>query len=413
VVVCPEHAIISGDMDDPDTEISQLLSREPTTVRKPEKGTVPNLYYIEGDSYSLMPTAAAPQEDSLWSSQSRGVGHFAKYTERLAWQGEDLVKELLQKSGNVTDIAPGEPFTPQRSIEVLTGKSAKNVYNTPDKGILWGWEVAAYVTTKAIATGTYMILLGNIGVWEANGAWWGLGITLAFLMITTGLLIKDLDQPGRFIYVLLRPQWRSWLVRGGYGLVLFSGLVVFQLFATAYKYWLISAILSFPGILLAAFVSIYTAFLFAQARGRDFWQSPLLPLHMLIHSLMAGSATFILLISSTLLKLDPFVQATVMEKLNLVLSATILINLLIMLIELTITHSTSDTKATIAMILKGRYRVRFWWVVVAGCNIVPLISLLFNRSSAFIEIICSTAVIAGIYLTERIWLEAPQRIPLA
>jgi hypothetical protein len=60
VVVCPEHAIISGDMDDSDTEISQLLSREQTTVRKPEKGTIPNLYYIEGDAYSLTPTAAEP-----------------------------------------------------------------------------------------------------------------------------------------------------------------------------------------------------------------------------------------------------------------------------------------------------------------------------------------------------------------
>src|SRR5205085_4856099 len=39
VVVCPEHAIISGDMDDPGSEISTMLAREQTTVRKPEQGT--------------------------------------------------------------------------------------------------------------------------------------------------------------------------------------------------------------------------------------------------------------------------------------------------------------------------------------------------------------------------------------
>ena len=100
VVVCPEHAIISGDMDDPRSEISQTLARHQTTVRKPEKGTVPNLFYIDGDESSLTPTAAAQPEGNLWSAQTRGVGHFARYTERLAWQGEDLVKELLEKSGN-------------------------------------------------------------------------------------------------------------------------------------------------------------------------------------------------------------------------------------------------------------------------------------------------------------------------
>jgi hypothetical protein len=131
----------------------------------------------------------------MWSSQAHGVGHFAKYTERLAWQGEDLVKELLQKSGNVTEITPGEPFSPQRNIEVLTGKSAKNVYNTPNKGILWGWEVAAYVTTKAVSTGLYLWLIMTM-----NAAIpWGLPVSFLFLLITTGLLIKDLDQPGRFI----------------------------------------------------------------------------------------------------------------------------------------------------------------------------------------------------------------------
>ena len=45
------------------------------------------------------------------------------------------------------------------------------------------------------------------------------------------------------------------------------------------------------GILLA----VYTAFLFGQAKGRDFWQSPGLALHMLGHSVMAGGAIFALL----------------------------------------------------------------------------------------------------------------------
>jgi hypothetical protein len=39
-----EHAIISGDMDNPLTEIARLLAREQVTARKVEKGTRPKLF---------------------------------------------------------------------------------------------------------------------------------------------------------------------------------------------------------------------------------------------------------------------------------------------------------------------------------------------------------------------------------
>jgi Fe-S-cluster-containing dehydrogenase component len=66
----PEHAIISGDMDNPATEISKLLARETVSVRKAEKGTNPKLFYIDGDKASLDPTEANPNTDYMWSSQS-------------------------------------------------------------------------------------------------------------------------------------------------------------------------------------------------------------------------------------------------------------------------------------------------------------------------------------------------------
>ncbi len=82
VNVCPEHAIISGDMDNPETEISKLLARETVSVRKPEKGTKPKLFYIDGDRASLEPSATDPNTDYMWSSQNSGVGHYAKFAER-------------------------------------------------------------------------------------------------------------------------------------------------------------------------------------------------------------------------------------------------------------------------------------------------------------------------------------------
>ena len=53
----------------------------------------------------------------------------------------------------------------------------------------------------------------------------GLLMTLFFMGLTGALLVKDLDRPDRFLYVLLRPQWRSWLVKGAYIITVF-GLIV-------------------------------------------------------------------------------------------------------------------------------------------------------------------------------------------
>ena len=50
-------------------------------------------------------------------------------------------------------------------------------------------------------------------------------VSLLFLLITTVLLVVDLKQPKRFLYVILRPQWKSWLVRGAYFLVAYSIVV--------------------------------------------------------------------------------------------------------------------------------------------------------------------------------------------
>jgi hypothetical protein len=55
--VCPTQAILSGDLDDSASLISQLTTREPVRVRKPEKGTVPQLFYIDADENSLTPSS--------------------------------------------------------------------------------------------------------------------------------------------------------------------------------------------------------------------------------------------------------------------------------------------------------------------------------------------------------------------
>src|SRR5687768_8828917 len=69
VVVCPEQAIIAGDLDCPSTTISRLVAREQVEVRKPEQGTRPKVYYIGAESSALTPSLQAPAASYMWGQR--------------------------------------------------------------------------------------------------------------------------------------------------------------------------------------------------------------------------------------------------------------------------------------------------------------------------------------------------------
>src|SRR3989337_59604 len=130
---------------------------------------------------------------------------------------------------------------------------------------------------------------------------------MLLMFLTVILLIKDLSQPKRFLNVLLRPQWKSWLARGAYIMVTFTAVagLWWLLEGAAYLNWfpadLITAIRPFAAWITFPFalgVVIYSAFLLGQAEGRDMWQSPLLPFELLMQShFLFISGAFFLFIS--------------------------------------------------------------------------------------------------------------------
>jgi len=407
VNVCPEHAIISGDMEDPTTEIAQLLSRQQVKTRKPEKATKPNLFYIDADDVSLIPSATETSSVTLWGAQERGVGHFAKAAEKMAFTNTDVVDHLINLNGGY-HTKEGKVTAP-KTVEVVMD-SAKQVYNTPDKGILWGWEVSGYVWTKAIAAGMLLVpalaILFNLTSLTDMMLGTGSIIALVFLALTGLLLVMDLDQPTRFVYVLLRPHWSSWLVKGGYAITVYGGLLTlilaafyFDLFENFKPVYLITAV-------VAIVVAVYTAFLFAQAKGRDFWQSPTLAIHMLLHSFMAGVSVYFIL------TLIGGADATWTNYLGMAGVVAIVVNLLTMTFELTTTHPTQDAKTVVHMILSGRYKTMFWVGTILIGNILPIALLLFAGFTPMIGTIAGLCILIGIYFNNHVWVEAPQRIPL-
>ena len=409
VNVCPEHAIISGDMEDQDSEIFQLLGREQVTVRKAAKGTVPNLFYINGDEASLNPVLTEKSDNYLWSAQSRGVGHYAKAAEKMAFSNGDAIDALMETNGHTTYAGNVAQNGAAKSIELLMNKP-RRVYDAPDKGVLWGWEVSGYVLTKAISAGVFLVsFLGALFGWAQASApawWWGLGAGLLFLAATGILLIMDLDRPDRFLNVLLRPQWKSWLVRGGYSFSIYGGLLTLLGLSTYFGWDMLRAPIEWITLVFAVLTAVYTAFLFAQAKGRDFWQSPALAVHMLAHSFMAGAAAF------SIIALFTPASAEWLVYLKYLLITGIIINLLTVLVELTMTHPTQEAKIVVGMITKGRYRNMFWGGAIFFGNLVPLAILLIPGLATPMLALAGLIVLIGIYSMEKIWVEAPQRVQL-
>lgn len=414
VNVCPEHAIISGDMKNPETEIAQLLARQQVSVRKYEKGTQPNLFYIDADEASLTPSYTEKTGEYFWNSQTLGVGHFAKEAEKMAFSNGDVVAAVMEANNQYDTAGDIIENGSKKSVEVLMGKEARRIYDTPNKGILWGWEVSGYVWTKAIASGIFLVALlkdliyGNdfpsIFSTGATAAPIAAFIGLIFLAITGVLLIKDLDQPKRFLYVLFRPHWKSWLVKGAYIITLYGGLLTAIFLAYFFGANDFAEALKWPCGILAILTAVYTAFLFAQSKGRDFWQSPSLALHMLIHSVMAGAAFF------GIFNLFMEFSEGIISFLGKTLLISIGLNLLTIIFEIYTPHPTKDAKAVVNMITKGRYKNAFWFGALLFGNIIPIVLLLIGFNGALP--LAGILVLMGILITEKIWVEAPQRIPL-
>lgn len=388
VQVCPEHAIISGDMDDPETEISQLLARESVTTRRPEKRTKPKLFYIDGDEAALTPDDAPPSLDYMWSNQHRGVGHDApprsssgagpsRAANAQAGNSRSVVplgKKPASLGGAAKESQEGPQPAPERQPE-----KARRTYDEPKQGVAWGKEVPGYVWTKAIATGAAGIpfLALGLGMQVAGSALWaGAILGLVFMAATGALLVSDLDRPERFLSVLLRPQWKSWLVKGAYIITAFGGiLTLWAALKLLYVFGVITQgtsgtidlALAWPIVALSLATAVYTAFLFAQAKGRSFWQSPVLPVHMLAHAAVAGAAA-LYLASFVVGGLEPLRGA-----LALTLVIGLLAGLFVMWAELSVEHPDRDAARAAEMIYKGRYKKLFWGGSVALGSVVPLV----------------------------------------
>jgi Fe-S-cluster-containing dehydrogenase component/formate-dependent nitrite reductase membrane component NrfD len=392
VVVCPTQAILIGDMNDENSYVAQIINREPVTVRRPEKETLPKLFYKGAHQATLDPLAAKRPEGGLfmWSEQQESPAHVV--------------------SGNPT-------FNNSSAAALLSYDVAHS--------IPWDWRVSLYTWTKGIAAGTYLVasLLVLFGFLSWNSEIW-LWVTPIvsglFLAITGGFLLWDLEHPDRFYLIFTRPQWRSWLVKGafiiaGYTVVLALHFIGSWAGARSLQSWLM-----IPGIPLSILTAIYTAYLFAQAKARDLWQNPLLPPHLFIQALLLGSAV-LLLIASWLERSPPDdlssmiggVPSGVVASLR-ILAVTSLLHLLMIWGEVSLTHPTAHARLAIWEMVRGRYRNDFWMGTLLSLvgGLLPSLAL-FGVVNISIGVASAPMALIGLMLYENAYVQAGQSVPLA
>jgi formate-dependent nitrite reductase membrane component NrfD len=195
--------------------------------------------------------------------------------------------------------------------------------------------------------------------------------------------------------VLLKPQWRSWLVRGGFVITGYGGLLAAHLGLTFLGRGDLTPTLGWIGAPLAVMTAIYTAYLFAQARARDLWQSPLLPAHLLVQALLAGAAVTILITVSS------GTPGSVTALFRLSLAA----HLVMALGEASMGHPTAHAKLAARAMTHGAYAHLFWVAMPLGA-----VALLFAAST---PVIAAGAALASLLLYEHAFVQAGQSVPLA
>jgi Fe-S-cluster-containing dehydrogenase component/Ni/Fe-hydrogenase subunit HybB-like protein len=376
VIVCPTECRIFGDLDDPSSAVSKIVQHEAFTVRKPEKGTGPKIFYLGAEESAIRPEAAA----------------------RPLYYKEGQVH--LRPVGSPEED-PASPGDPRVDYDIPHAKP-------------WGVDMVLYLIMKAISTGVMLVaaLMVLMGDQSAVSRIIAPAISLVFVTLTSIVLVADLERPERFYYILTRSNWRSWLVWGTWFLIAHGAISAAWLVAGWMERRDVLLALALPAGIAATLATSYTGFLFAQGLGRDLWQGPHAAIDLIAQSWIAGTAT---LLAATLLSGAFYGDVLLVHLLIL----SLLAHVAILVFENVLSPSpTRHHELAVGTIRRGAYAPLFWGGAIAAGGILPVGLLSAGILSGVGP---STATVTGAALLalaggaawDYIWVEAGQSVPLS
>ncbi len=244
----------------------------------------------------------------------------------------------------------------------------------------WDWKVAFYLYGAGTSAGLIFLelILRKWNIIDEPTAVWGTAVGLALALVSLMFLFSHLG-PGarwRFLFVFRKPR-TSWIARGA---IIVTTLVLLRILI------LLPAVPGFAGLpwgeetgagaLLRAFTMLfalsfmaYSGLVLSSWNSISFWNTPLLPILYIGHSLLAGLATLPLVIMAVDHGPNWVGIASVVEPTLLVLLA---VNALLLLIYVWgMTTATIAARESVRRLLRGQCRLSFWVGVVGVGFVLP------------------------------------------
>lgn len=378
VSVCPTACRVFGDLDDPASEVAQIARHQAVAVRKPEKGTLPRVFYLAAEESTIQPEIA--------------------------------VRPFMFKEGRALMRPPAAPAPdPDRPGEPRVD------YDVPHRQP-WGMDMAVYLLTKEIGTGA---LLLSALLWLAGVRTWltaiaGPAIGALFTAVTAAILVYDLERPGRFYYILVRPNWRSWMVWGAYFLTAHGAIAALWVVSGWLGFGGVLSVLAVPAVIVSILATSYTGFLFAQGLGRDLWQGPQAALDLLAQAVVEGAAALLVALAIA----RPAGAGQAEGPLVASLGAALAVHLLLLAVEQLTPSATRHHELAVRLIRRGRFASIFWGGAIVAGGVVPL-AVLAAAAAARVPpspagaALVALAALGGSFAWEYVWVEAGQAVPLS
>jgi formate-dependent nitrite reductase membrane component NrfD len=181
--------------------------------------------------------------------------------------------------------------------------------------------------------------------------------------------------------------------------------------------WLLYGLLTgiVPGIVMAltailgASSACYSAFLFAQAKGRDLWQSKwMFCWHLLVQALVAGSATLVICVVM-MDTMTPFALLPIPT----LLAMSLLLSFITLLLEIAMPRKTEEAKRAKKVLLRGELSRRFWLSAFALGVVIPIALFMLVNPLPLAHSTAAVLALYGLMWFEYLWVKAGQSVPLS
>lgn len=241
---CIAGALHFGDIDNPESNISNLLHEQSSFRMHEEVGTGPRFYYLVGEA-----------------------------------------AEIAEKKGPRQPQPPGSAAAPLRANGI-----------DPAHQQHWDWKAAGNFMCGGSGSGLFIFV--GLAAWQSTLVWPGLA---ALMLVAAGLLLVllKIGRPWRALNVFRQPQ-RSWMAREAWIAAVFFP-------AAALGLWLVNGFLVGIAAVVAFLFLYAQAMILKEAKGIPAWREPKVVPLIVSTGIAEGSGLF-LVMSTLDQSLVPFAE---------------------------------------------------------------------------------------------------------